>query len=41
MKEGIFQNEGEVGWQINTLCFFELVEEGIKNFKFLVEKSKR
>ena len=39
MKE-FFQNEGEAGWAINTLCF-ELVKEGIVNFKFLVEESKR
>ena len=30
---------GEAGWPINTLCF-ELAEQGIINFKFLVENAK-
>ena len=39
MKE-FFQNEGEACWAINTLCF-ELAKEGVINFKFLAEESKR
>ena len=38
MKE-FFQNGGEAGWPINTLCF-QLVKEGITSLKFLVEVSK-
>ena len=39
MKE-FFQNGGEGGWPINALCF-ELMKEGIINFKFLAEESRR
>ena len=38
--EGIFSKWREAGWPINTLCF-ELVKEGVINFTFLVEESKR